>query len=373
VHDLDYQLAIGDTYLFTSNVVNSFRISASRTNIVKLPDNYASWRTFGANYTPIGGNIVDTAITGGLGFNVGTSASVPGASHNGPNPSITDEVSWVKGSHQFMFGGNAYWQEMNYWSGLNAVGTMTFNGSTGTGLGMTDMLLGLPSGFGQGTAYGFYNRQWYLSMYAQDTWKASRHLTINYGVRWEPYLGQYNKWGQIHDVIPSLFAADYHSPVFTNAPAGVIFPGDPNYPCGKSFQCDDWHKFLPRVGLAWDPVGDGKKWLSAPATGCMKTAATCSTPTRCRSARPLGITSRHSSQTCPTYGPRTEVCRASRRRGRIRSRRSPQWLGWVRPPRTLLFPREAATSISLTRDSSRCTPTNGIWPWRSKSTTGCSK
>ena len=265
VHDLDYQLALGDTYLFTPNVVNSLRVSATRTNVVKLPDNYASWKTFGADYTPLGGNVMSTTISGGLGFNVGTSASVPGQSHNGPNPSVTDEVSWVKGQHQFLFGGNVYWQEMNYWSGLNAVGSMTFNGSVagGTGLGMTDMLLGLVSGFGQGTTYGFYNRQWYFSGYAQDTWKATRKLTVNYGLRWEPFTSQYSKYGQIHDVIYSLFAQNYHSPVYTNAPAGVIFPGDPNYPCGKSYQCNNWHKFLPRVGLAYDPKGDGKMVIRA--------------------------------------------------------------------------------------------------------------
>jgi len=48
---------------------------------------------------------------------------------------------------------------------------MTFNGSLETGLGMTDKLLGLASGFSQGTPYGFYNRRWYPSMYAEDTWK----------------------------------------------------------------------------------------------------------------------------------------------------------------------------------------------------------
>ena len=265
VHDLDYQLALGDTYLFTPNVVNSLRVSASRTNVVKLPDNYASWKTFGADYTPLGGNVMSTTISGGLGFNVGTSASVPGESHNGPNPSVTEEVSWVKGQHQFLFGGNVYHQEMNYWSGLNAVGSMTFNGSVagGTGLGMTDMLLGLVSGFSQGTTYGFYTRQWYFSGYAQDTWKATRKLTVNYGLRWEPYTSQYNKYGQIHDVVYSLFAQNYHSPVYTYAPAGVIFPGDPNYPCGKSYQCNDWHKFLPRVGIAYDPKGDGRMVIRA--------------------------------------------------------------------------------------------------------------
>jgi hypothetical protein len=265
VHDLDYQLALGDTYLFTPNVVNSFRVSASRTNIQKLEDNYSSWKTFGANYTPIGGNVVSSAITGGLGFNVGTSASVPGASHNGPNSSVTEEVSWVKGSHQFLLGGNMYFQMMNYWSGLNAVGAVNFNGSVagGTGMGMTDLLMGLASGFNQGTAYGFYNRQWYMSMYAQDTWKATRKLTVNYGVRWEPYISAYSKFGQIHDVVPALFTANYHSPVFTNSPAGVIFPGDANYACGKSYQCDNWHKFMPRVGVAYDPKGDGKMVIRA--------------------------------------------------------------------------------------------------------------
>ncbi len=265
VHDLDYQLALGDTYLVTPNLVNSLRLSASRTNVVKIPDNYASWKTFGANYTPLGGSVVSTTISGGLGFNVGTSASVPGESHNGPNPSFTDEVSWVKGQHQFLFGGNVYFQGMNYWSGLNAVGGMTFNGSVagGTGMGMTDMLLGLVSGFNQGTTYGFYTRQWYFAGYGQDTWKATRRLTVNYGLRWEPYTAPYSKYGQIHDVVYSLFDQNYHTPVYTYAPAGVIFPGDPHYPCGKSYQCNDWHKFLPRVGVAFDPKGDGTMVIRA--------------------------------------------------------------------------------------------------------------
>lgn len=261
-HDLDYQLALGDTWVASARLVNSFRLSASRTNIVKIPDNYASWADFGSNYTPIGGKTMVMSVTGGLGFAIGSTGNVPGQSHNGPNPSVSDDVTWVKGSHQLGFGGNAYRQMMNYWSGLNAVGNAGFNG-TQTGLGMADFLTGQASSFSQGTTYGFYNRQYYLSLYAQDSWKVTRKLTVNYGVRWEPYLSQYNKTGQIHDVVPSLFAANYHSPVFTNAPAGVIFPGDPNYKCGDSFNCDDWHKFFPRLGVAYDPKGDGKMVIRA--------------------------------------------------------------------------------------------------------------
>jgi hypothetical protein len=262
VHDLDYNFAFGDTYLVSSSIVNSFRASASRTNVVKLEDNYKSWADFGANYTPIGGKTMLVTVSGGLGYVIGSTGNVPGASHNGPNPSFSDDVSWVKGSHQFTFGGNIYRQGMNYWSGLNAVGNSSFNGTI-SGLGMADFLLGRVTGFQQGTNYGFYNRQYYMSLYAQDSYKINRKLALNIGLRWEPYTAQWSKGGQIHYVDPKLFAANYHSPVFTNAPAGVIFPGDPNYKCGKSFNCNDWTKFFPRIGLAYDPKGDGKMVIRA--------------------------------------------------------------------------------------------------------------
>ena len=132
-----------------------------------------------------------------------------------------------------------------------------------TGLGLADLLTGNATTFGQGTIYGFYERQYYTSLYAQDSWKANRRLTLNYGVRWEPYLSITNKQGQIHYVDKELFAQNYHSPVFSNAPPGVIFPGDPNYVCGKGYGCNEWAKFFPRVGLAFDPKGDGKMAIRA--------------------------------------------------------------------------------------------------------------
>jgi hypothetical protein len=151
---------------------------------------------------------------------------------------------------------------MNYWSGVNAVGPIAFNGTV-TGLGLADFLTGNATTFAQGTLYGFYERQYYASLYAQDSWKANRRLTLNYGVRWEPYLAITNKQGQIHFFDEELFAQNYRSPVFSNAPPGLIFPGDPKYICGKSYGCNEWAKFFPRVGLAFDPLGDGKMTIRA--------------------------------------------------------------------------------------------------------------
>ena len=142
------------------------------------------------------------------------------------------------------------------------MGTATFNGST-TGLILGDFLLGRPVTFAQGTNYGFYTRQFYDSLYAQDNWKVTPRLTLNYGLRWEPYLAPYNNRGENEHFDPALFAQNVHTQVFTNAPAGLVFPGDPQYTSGKYINGPVWDKFYPRVGLAWDPEGKGRMTIRA--------------------------------------------------------------------------------------------------------------
>jgi hypothetical protein len=260
--DFDYGITIGHTYLINTNVVNSLRLAANRTNIVKLIDNYKSWADFGANVSPLGGSMI--AIAAAPAFLVGGGAASPGAQHNGPMPSILDDVSWVKGKHQIAFGGAIYQQRLNYWSGVNAVGTATFDGSrTGQGMILADFLMGLPTSFNHGTRYGFYTRQFYDSLYVQDSWKIHPRLTLNYGVRWEPYLSPYNDRGENEHFDMDLFKQGVHSNVFANAPAGLIFPGDPQYTSGKYFNGPRWAKFYPRFGLAWDPEGKGRMTIRA--------------------------------------------------------------------------------------------------------------
>jgi len=258
--DFDYGFNLGDTYLIGNNIVNSLRIAANRTNIVKIPDNYKSWSGFGANVSPLAGNIVAIAATGA--FLVGGGAASPGAQHDGPMPSVVEDLSWIKGSHQFGFGGAIYQQRLNYFSGVNAVGTATFDGNA-TGLLLGDFMMGRPVTFAQGTLYGFYTRQFYDSLYAQDNWKVTSRLTLNYGLRWEPYLAPYNNRGENEHFDPSLFAQNVHSSVFANAPAGLVFPGDPQYTSGKYINGPVWDKFFPRVGLAWDPEGKGRTTIRA--------------------------------------------------------------------------------------------------------------
>jgi hypothetical protein len=258
--DFDYGFNFGSTYLIGNNIVNSLRIAANRTNVVKLPDNYKNWAAFGANVSPLAGNII--TITGTGAFSIGSANANPGAQHNGPMPSVVQDLSWINGAHQFGLGGAIFQQRLNYWSGTNAVGTATFNGST-TGLILGDFLLGRPITFAQGTNYGFYTRQFYDSLYAQDNWKVTPRLTLNYGLRWEPYLAPYNNRGENEHFDPALFAQNVHTRVFTNAPNGLVFPGDPQYTSGKYINGPVWDKFYPRVGLAWDPEGKGRMTIRA--------------------------------------------------------------------------------------------------------------
>ena len=95
-------------------------------------------------------------------------------------------------------------------------------------------------------------------LYAQDTWRATTRVTLNAGLRWEPYFGQSILNNAISNFSLDNFQRNVKSTVFRNAPAGLIYPGDDGYPSGKTGLNTQWWNFSPRVGLAWDVTGDGR-------------------------------------------------------------------------------------------------------------------
>ena len=258
--NLAQSYALGDTYLISQNTVNSFRLAVDRTAVDRLTAKFFSGPDLGINmysYTPKSMKL-----------------SVPGAMSLGgtigPNRTTTyqlnDDLSVVRGKHQFAFGGNAAYWRHNLTADAFSLGNWTFSGQF-TGLGLADLLLGKPSQLRQAANNSSRTSEWYLGLYAADAWKARQNLTLNYGIRWEPGFPTTLRDGQIATFDEARYAASTQSTVFKNAPFGFYYPGDPGFPgtsCRSSGICSandtftNWWKFSPRLGLAWDPQGNGK-------------------------------------------------------------------------------------------------------------------
>ncbi len=86
----------------------------------------------------------------------------------------------------------------------------------------------------------------------------SSRVTLNAGLRWEPYFGQNVENNAIAIFNMDNFVKNVHSGVFRNAPAGLIYPGDPGFPPGQTGLDVQWTNLSPRAGVAWDVRGDGR-------------------------------------------------------------------------------------------------------------------
>ena len=67
-----------------------------------------------------------------------------------------------------------------------------------------------------------YIRQTVFGIYVQDSWRVSSHLTVNLGVRWEPYEPPVDKQCRGNQFSLSEFEAGYHSSAYPRAPAGLL-------------------------------------------------------------------------------------------------------------------------------------------------------
>ncbi len=101
--------------------------------------------------------------------------------------------------------------EFNHFTPTGA--NMLFTGAV-TGSGMSDFLLGDLSSILQGLPNAYTARQNMVGVYFTDTWKISSRLTFNFGIRWDPFLPQQIKNGQISNFNMGRFLAGTKSTVF---------------------------------------------------------------------------------------------------------------------------------------------------------------
>ena len=160
---------------------------------------------------------------------------------------VADNFSKVVGTHTVKFGGVFSYDQVTYKFTLNLNGSFSFNGGE-TGSDFADFLIGAPNGYSQGLQLPLYSRARYYGAYAQDNWRATRNLTLNYGLRWEVST----PWWEAHNQLEAL-RPDCQSVVFPGSPKGWCFPGDPGVP--STLAPTRYNNFAPRIGLAYSPSG----------------------------------------------------------------------------------------------------------------------
>ena len=252
---------LGDTYVWNPRIVNSFHATVLRTLGEKGVHDFYNLSDLGVKnfyYPPELPKMLIVAVTGA--FAAGNQAATPGWSNNTVFQA-TDDVSWIRGAHQIGFGTNYIHSMLNVRSVSTAVGSVSFTAQN-TGLSMGDFILGKMNQFTQQNITAHYPRQDYLGMYLQDTWKMHSRLTVNAGIRWEPFLGQRDKQGRMLHFQQDWFDQGRRSTVFKNAPAGLLFPGDAGVPNDRMVP-NAWLHFAPRLGFAWDPRGNGQMTIRA--------------------------------------------------------------------------------------------------------------
>jgi len=203
---------------------------------------------------------------------------------------LLETVTWTRGSHTMKFGGD-YRRLHSLFTDVFAnlfLGQYVFNGSvmsqilgSGAGTPMASFLLGYPdnSSVASNLAPNTYGMAEHYALFAQDDWKITRNLTLNYGLRWEYHPmfrdrynneanfdpaytsvqgGQTVKGGVILPgpgtfgiLSPGFAESIAATPIITAKQAGV--PGALRF----SSKLD----FAPRVGFAWRVFGNDKTVL----------------------------------------------------------------------------------------------------------------
>jgi hypothetical protein len=258
--DFMQSIAIGDNYIISPTILNSFRYGFNRSAVHKTQVQLITSQDLGINITspPVPDN-VEVAVSGALYTN-----GLSGFPFYLPTQSwqLADDVSWARGNHQFQFGVSWIREQQNPTATSTADGWFDFDGQF-TGLPMADFLLGEPDFFTQTAIERDQERIPYLGLYAEDSWRVTSRLRVSYGLRWEPYFGTSLFDGKVTHFDMSLYDDDIHSSIYPNAPAGTQYPGDPGFKTGGRPNYTRWADFAPRIGVAWDPIGNGRTTVRA--------------------------------------------------------------------------------------------------------------
>ena len=263
----DQTLVFSNIYTIGAKLLNEVRFGMTRLD-----------NKIGQPKGGVGVSLADQGIqSGGLGIIQGfpSQAGVEGLFFNGfsigtnpfslaqvnANYDLSDSVTRTAGNHTLKFGGRYIWYRVKQAPNLVANGTYSFfaSGSQSTGNDYADFLLGLPDFYSQQSSPTFYERAASGNLFAQDSYRITPNVSLNYGVRWDYVTPWAEKYHQTTTFVPGM-----QSQTFPGAPLGYLVPGDvlPNgYRIPDGIAPTPHDNFSPRFGLAYSP-GFADGWMS---------------------------------------------------------------------------------------------------------------
>jgi hypothetical protein len=253
---------LGWAYTISPNLVN-----AAHATIMRRVNN----RGFAGNdinATNLGVDVYQ-AVKNGLYMSEGKFTIGGGtnsvAHFNDNTLAVDDDVTWVHGKHQIVFGGEWVQNELNIGNAYESNGVFSFtgeysgsgpNGGSVIGDQSLDFLWGTMSAYQQSKQQQNALRGPIPSLYGQDTYHATKRMTLVAGLRWGPNFMPVDVFNRGSIFSMADFQSNTVSSVYPNAPAGILFYGDKGVPRGFT-KSSPW-QFSPNVGASFDPAGDGK-------------------------------------------------------------------------------------------------------------------
>ena len=144
------------------------------------------------------------------------------------NYTLTDDIHFLWGKHNIDAGYHVELSKVDV-DNLNSLpGQFNFS-ATGTGDAAASFEFGYLAQMNQANGQLFKPRGKFQGAYVQDSWKATPRLTLDYGVRWEPFVPWHERDGRMGGFNPTLWASNTHSAKYPLAPAGMQFSGDTRF------------------------------------------------------------------------------------------------------------------------------------------------
>ncbi len=245
VHGRGY--ALGETHIFTSNLINEFRAGYNRYTFTNDP--VFSGAPISANLGIVNAN--RTANLGG-GALIGGNSNLEYTGDYGryavPENTyeLNDATSYNRGHHIFKFGGSAIRRDVAFFRPISGKGYFNFGNADFTGYTPAEVLAGFSDNYSIGSQTGFFGtRNFEYGIFAQDDWKISKKLTLNLGIRYDILTYPTEE----HDREAAL------DPV-----SGYIDLANQNG-FSRSIIKNNFNNYAPRFGFAYDAFGTGRTVL----------------------------------------------------------------------------------------------------------------